>query len=283
MPRTGRKGALEGFVFYLQTQGRAKPTIKNYTGQVRRWLEWCAEQGIDPNKVTSVQIMNYLGYKAATWLPSTTRLATLSLRVYYDYLKGLKVLKTNPARQIAVKKQVTRPVQQLEPHEVKRLIGACETLEDRAMILLLVGGGLRRSEVLGITREDIDFAHGTIRIWGKGGKWREIAPGKAAMEAVKLALGWRPQLFTNTHDDSVRNRLRLLAQRAGIEKPIHPHMLRYFFAVHFCEAGGGIDLLQSILGHSSVEMSMYYSRAGREKRALKAQVTFNPADKLVAG
>lgn len=273
---------MEGFVFYLQTQGRAKATIKNYTSQVKLWLAWCAEADIDPFKATPIQMMNWLGFRTTTCLPSTVRLATLSLRVYYDYLKQAKVTKGNAARQIAVRKQITRPVDQLEPHEVKRIIGACETLEDRAMILLMVGGGLRRSEVIGVTREDINFEHGTIRIYGKGSKWREIAPGKTAMDAVKLALGWRTVLFTNTHPDSLRRRLSYLAAQAGITKPVHPHMLRYYFAVNFCEAGGGIDHLQNILGHSSIEMSMHYSKAGREKRALKAQVQFNPADLLVS-
>ena len=273
---------MEGFVFFLQTQGRAKPTIKNYTGQIKLWLQWCADTGTDPNRATTQQMMTWLGYRSTTCLPSTVRLASLSLRVYYDYLKGLKVTRGNPARQIAVRKQVTRPVAQLEPHEVKMLLGACETLEDRAMLLLMVGGGLRRSEVLNITREDINFEHGTIRIYGKGSKWREVAPGKLAMEAVRLALGWRPRLFTNTHPDSLRRRLDLLAERAGLQKKIHPHMLRYFFAVNFCEAGGGIDHLQSILGHSSLEMSMHYSRHGREKRALQAQLRYNPADALTS-
>lgn len=226
--------------------------------------------------------MSWLGWMADNRMPSTVRLATLTMRVYYDYLKVGKLVRVNPARKIAVRKQVSRPVAQLEPHEVKRLIGACETLEDKAMILLMVGGGLRRAEVLGITREDIDFNAGTIRIYGKGRKWREVAPGTSCMAAVKAALAWRARLFTHTHADSLRRRLEIVAERAGVDKHVHPHMLRYYFAVHFCENGGGIDHLQSILGHSSLEMSMFYSKAGREKRALQAQVKFNPADMLTS-
>lgn len=273
---------MEGFIFYLQTQGRAKATIKNYTGQVRLWLAWCDECELDPIKATSEEIMTWLGHRSVTCLPSTLRFATLSLRVYYEYLKHAKLVKKNPAREIAVKKQVTRPVAQLEPHEVKMIIGACESLQDRAMIGLMIGGGLRRSEVVNITREDINFEQGSIRIYGKGGKWREVAPGKFAMEAVRLALGWRPRLFDNTHPDSLRRRLDYLAVKAGVTKKVHPHMLRYFFAVSFCESGGGIDLLQTILGHSSLEMSMHYSRRGRERRALEAQLRFNPADMLTS-
>ena len=281
MPRM-RNGAVDGFVFWLKTQGRAPLTVRNYTTYVKQWLAWCGENEMDPAKATTEELMIFLGYLTDRHLPSTVRLATLTLRVFYDYLQQQKIVKVNPARKIRVRKQVTRPVQQLEPHEVKRLLGACETLEDKAMLLVMIGGGLRRSEVLNITKEDIDFGSGTIRIYGKGRKWREIAPGKAAMSAVKAALGWRDRLFTNTHPDSLRRRLRYLAAKADIDKDITPHMLRYYFAVHFCELGGGIDHLQSLLGHSSLEMSMFYSKAGRENRARQAQVKFNPADSLIS-
>jgi len=282
MPRMKRGSAVDGFVFWLKTQGLAQATIKNYTTQVRAWLQWCEEAHINPQTATTVLMMNWLGFYSTTHLPSTVRLATITLRVYYDYLKSVKAVKRNAARDIGVKKQITRPVAALQVHEVKQLIGACETLQDRAMLLLMIGGGLRRSEVLNITREDVDFEHGTIRIFGKGSKWREVAPGTMAMEAVKMAMGWRPRVFDNTHPDSLRRRLAYLTEKAGIDKRVHPHMFRYYFATTFCEQGGGIDLLQTILGHSSLEMSMYYSRAGREKRALAAQVRYNPADALMA-
>lgn len=281
MPRQ-RAGAVEAFVFWLKTQGRAQPTIKNYTTYAKQWLEWCVECHINPATATTEDLMSWLGWMTDNRMPSTVRLASLTMRVYYDYLKQAKIAKQNPARKIAVRKQVARPVPQLEPHEVKRLIGACETLEDKAMLLLMVGGGLRRSELLGITREDIDFTAGTIRIYGKGRKWREIAPGNTCMGAVKAALAWRPRLFTSSSGDTVRRRLDVISERSGIGKKIHPHMLRYYFAVHFCEMGGGIDHLQSILGHSSLEMSMFYSKAGRENRARQAQVRFNPADALTS-
>ncbi len=274
---------MEGFVFDLQAHGLAKATIKNYKQAVSKWSCYCEETGITPASATTRDITVWLGLLAVDHAPSTVRLYTLGLRVYYDYLKAAGVKKgANPARGIAIRKQVAKPVGILEPHEIKMMLGACESLQYRSMLLLLVGGGLRRSEVLGITRDDINFDRGTIRIWGKGGKWRLIAPGKMAMEATKLALGWRERLFDNTNPDSVRRRLIYLTERAGITRHVHPHMLRYYFAVNFCENGGGIDLLQTILGHTSLEMSMHYSRQGRERRAMAAQLEFNPADQLMA-
>jgi integrase len=58
--------------------------------------------------------------------------------------------------------------------------------------------------------------------------------------------------------------------------------MRVTFAVEFAERGGGVDLLQRILRHKTLEMSLYYSRMGRERRALNAMVQLSPVD-LVAG
>jgi len=272
---------LEGFVFHLQAHGLAKATIKNYTVAVKLWHAYCAEAGLTSASATTNHITTWLGFLSVDHAPSTVRLYTLAMRVYYDYLKAAKIKKgANPARAITIRKQVAKPVGILEPYEIKQMLGACQSLQERALLLLMVGGGLRRSEVLSIAREDINFERGTIRIWGKGGKWRLIAPGLRAMEATKLALGWRERVFDNANPDSVRRALNTLAERAGITRHVHPHMLRYYFAVNFCENGGGIDLLQTILGHSSLEMSMHYSRQGRERRAMAAQLQYNPADRL---
>lgn len=91
------------------------------------------------------------------------------------------------------------------------------------------------------------------------------------------------RLFRNAHPDSVRRHLRQLAQKAGINKRVNPHTFRHSFAVRFCDLGGGIDQLQMILGHSSLQMSMYYSRSGRQQRALASQVLHNPADAMAEG
>ncbi len=282
MPRV-KAGALEGFVFRLQAQGLAKATIKNYTQAVRAWLTYCLDEEIKPESAGTEHIMGWLAVLAANHASSTVRLHTLGLRVFYDYLKDAKLRKgANPARAVTIHKQVAKPVGILEPHEVRAMVDASQTLQERAMLLLMIGGGLRRSEVLGIVRDDINFERGTIRIWGKGSKWRLVAPGKSAMLATHAALGWRDRVFENTNPDSVRRMLNRLALRAGITRHVHPHMTRYYFAVNFCENGGGIDLLQTILGHSSLEMAMYYSRQGREKRAMDAQLLYNPADRLTS-
>src|SRR5690349_10723392 len=101
-----RAGAVEAFVFWLKTKGLAQPTIKNYTVYSKQWLEWCVECHINPATATPEDLMSWLGWLTDNRMPSTVRLATLTLRVYYDYLLQAKIAKKNPARTIKVRKQV---------------------------------------------------------------------------------------------------------------------------------------------------------------------------------
>jgi site-specific recombinase XerD len=225
--------------------------------------------------------MRYLGEMAADHARSTIRLYTICLRVWYDFLVKAKYVTTNPAREIAITRQITPPTEMISDAELVAVINACETAVDRAMVLLLLGGGLRRSELFGIKADHCNFEAGTITIFGKGSKYRQIAPGKSAMEALRMALWRRDRLFVQESHDYIWRRVKALWRKAGNRGRIYPHRFRHAFAVKFSENGGGVDLLMTILGHSSLQQSMYYSRAGIAQRALRAQVEHNPADRLV--
>lgn len=213
---------------------------------------------------------------------STVRLRTLGLRVYYDYLKDARLVRTNQADKLPVKKQVSRPVQPFSDDDLRLMLDACESFTERAVYFLMLGGGLRRGEVFGIRKDDINFQAGTVRVVGKGNKPRVIAPGKHAMEALRLAMRHEPRLIKTISPHTIPRMVRKWAAAAGVSERAFPHRFRYTFATRFCEHGGGIDLLQTILGHSSIEMSMFYSKAGREQRALRAQQELNPADMLLS-
>lgn len=273
-------GDVASFRYHLIAQRFSADTIRNYITGASIWLAWCNAQDLTYLEATRNDMTRWLGELAETQAQSTVRLRLLCLRVFYDFLKESEQIGDNPARAIKLPPQVARPVEILTDDELQAMIEVANKAEDRAIILLLLGGGLRRAESFNIKREDVNFGDGTIRVLGKGNKWRTVAPGKAAMQAVRIAMWNKDRLFDRKDDDYVWRRVQRLAQLAGVKGRVFPHRFRYTFAVDFSEAGGGVDLLQTILGHSTLEMSMRYSRQGREKRALKAQQDLNPADRL---
>jgi site-specific recombinase XerD len=271
---------MEGYVFHMQANGLTASTIKNRLNAAKMWLGWCEREKVNYLTASRNEMMAWLGSLYADHASSTVRLYTLCLRQFYDYLLEAGMVKKNEARQIGVKKQVSKPVEPFSDDDLRGMMGACTSYTDRAIFFLLLGGGLRRSEIQRIKRDDVHFDVGTVRVFGKGSKYRMIAPGQDAMASLRIALEFTDTLCPSTSHDYVERRVKYWAKKAGVTSRCHAHRFRYTFATRFCELGGGIDLLQTILGHSSLQMSMYYSRSGREQRALKAQVAYNPADLL---
>lgn len=279
MARVGR--AIDGFRFHLQAQGLAKQTVTNYVAGARLWLRWCAGQEIDPYKATRNDIADWLGALGANNRPSTVRLRLISLHVYYDYLKAAKLVRTNVARGIKTTKQVSRPVEPFSDLELERMFAACKDFRERALLLLLLGGGLRRGEVWQVSRETVDFEAGTITVLGKGAKYRTVKPGRVAMEALRLALAFDDRLFEGwNHHDIIWRMVHNIAMRGGVSTRAFPHRFRHTFATRFLDAGGQVNQLQKILGHADIGMSLHYARAGEERRAVEAQAKYNPADLL---
>lgn len=275
-----QSGDVASFRYHLVAQRAAAATIRNYIAGASLWLAWCNAEGLDYLKASRNDMTRWLGELSESQAQSTVRLRLLCLRVFYDFLVETSGLEANPARQIKLTPQVSRPVEILTDKELQAMIEVATRAEDKAIIFLLLGGGLRRAESFNIRREDVNFEDGTIRVLGKGNKWRTIAPGKAAMQAVRIAMWNKDRLFDRTNDDYVWRRVQRLAQLAGVKGRVFPHRFRYTFAVDFSEAGGSVEYLQTILGHSTLDMALRYSRQGREQRALRAQQEYNPADRL---
>jgi integrase/recombinase XerD len=274
-------GHVDSFRYHLLAGGKKQATIKNYVQSAGVWTRWCLEHEIDPHTEDRNVLMAWLGQRSLNTAPSTIRLFVLSLRVYYDYLVSIGLATYNPARSIKIGKQVSRPVEPFSQDELQRMFRACKGARERAMFLLLLGGGVRKSELAGITKADCNFRSGTVRIFGKGGKFRMIRPGDTAMKELEVALWREERLIDRIGGDYVWRRVKAWAKKAGIEERSFTHRFRYTFATQFLEGGGSIEHLQTILGHTSINQSLAYSKAGREERALAAQQQFNPADRLL--
>lgn len=165
-------------------------------------------------------------------------------------------------------------------------------LRDRAMVELLYSSGLRVGE---LTALDVDAAgsadgHGWIdldaaqaHVRGKGSKWRAVPVGSAALGALQAWLAARAQwlalrpanaqapgagataLFigrngTRLTAQSVWQRLRARSLQAGLNTPVHPHMLRHSFASHVLQSSGDLRAVQELLGHANIGTTQVYTR-----------------------
>ena len=179
----------------------------------------------------------------------------------------------------------------LTHEEVNDLRKACTRsstgLRNQAIIESMLGAGLRVSEVVALKPLDIDWAAGTIRVnEGKGGKDRVVPISADTQAHLQVWATRRSELGMNNRQHffcGIRTRgkalsvraiqlmLGNLASRAGMEKRIHPHMLRHTYATRCLDAGFSIREVQELLGHSDVSTTMIYTHVNPEALRRKIQ------------
>lgn len=137
--------------------------------------------------------------------------------------------------------------------------------------LVLYGTGLPLDEALALEVSDIDGARGVLRVrHGEGNRAREVKLSRGLYQW--LPDYWRrerppqPLVFASRRtgrrlsQETVRRAFALAVEQAGITKPVLPHVLRHSYATHLLEAGTEVRVIQALLGHSSLQTTMRYTR-----------------------
>jgi site-specific recombinase XerD len=161
----------------------------------------------------------------------------------------------------------------LSAQEVARLIEAAQIPFYRTIVMTLYGTGVRRSELTQLRIDDIDSERMVVHVrGGKGRKDRDVMLSHQLLLNLRehvRRLRRRPAqwLFPggkwHTSDDPITSNVpwlacRHAAERAGIDKPVHPHILRHCFATHLLEAGADLRTIQILLGHRDLEQTARY-------------------------
>jgi integrase/recombinase XerD len=173
--------------------------------------------------------------------------------------------------------------------EVERLLEAPpattpQGLRDRAMLELMYSSGLRVSELCGLRMQEVDLEQRLLRVLGKGSKERVVPFGKKAAGALQIYLsGGRAglvkkrtgsELFLSQQGRAISRKMfwvviKQHAKRAGLKKPVKPHLLRHSFATHLLAHGADLRAIQEMLGHADLATTQIYTAV--EGRRLVAE------------
>jgi site-specific recombinase XerD len=168
-------------------------------------------------------------------------------------------------------------------------------VRNRALVAVLYRGGLRLAEALALRVADVDLEAGAVRVLhGKGAKARTVGldPGGCALverwleRRKRLGIGRPSPLFcTITSGERqgqilragqpldpryVRAALRRLAERAGVDKRVHPHGLRHTHAAELAAEGVPSTVIRDQLGHSNLSTTDRYLRHVASQEVLRA-------------
>jgi integrase/recombinase XerD len=169
--------------------------------------------------------------------------------------------------------------------EVEVLLGAPDTDDprghrDRTMLEVLYATGLRVSELVGLTPQQLSLTQGVVRVTGKGGKERLVPLGEEALDWLRdYTQGPRQELlsgrvcdflFPTRRSDCITRQafwqlIKRYAAEAGIGKPLSPHTLRHAFATHLLNHGADLRVVQMLLGHSDLSTTQIYTHVARER------------------
>ncbi|MHB9073424.1 MAG: tyrosine recombinase XerC [Desulfobaccales bacterium] len=275
---------LEDFLRYLKVERQLSPhTLRNYRLDLTQFLEfYCRErEDAELKQVTYQDLRAFLATALKANRKTTVARKLSALRTFFKYLMRLGVLTQNPAK-LAPSPKLEKPLPHyLSVDETFHLLsepkgddfGACR---DKAVLEVFYSGGLRLSELAGLSLGDVDLGPGILRVWGKGSKERLAFLGEPAKAALANYLPLRQRFLTQqgTGDEtalfvnsrggrlSTRGVARLVAKwvaKSGLSQGLTPHGLRHSFATHLLEGQADLRAVQELLGHASISTTGRYT------------------------
>ena len=237
--------------------------------QVRAWIVNMMDKGVEPKSVNR---------------------KISSLKTYYRFLLKKNAIQKNPMLKVVAPK-VPKPlpvfVDAPSMEKVFEIIQSTypETspmeifvkLRDLLIIDLLYSTGIRRSELLGLSDNSINFHESTIKVKGKGNKERIIPVNNRLIELYNAYLKIRNTIFDktdmlfltekggNAYPGLIYNIVnRLLTGNTNVTRR-SPHVLRHSFATQLSNNGAELNAIKELLGHASLASTQVYTHNTIEK------------------
>ncbi|MDY7032702.1 MAG: site-specific tyrosine recombinase XerD [Thermodesulfobacteriota bacterium] len=279
---------LDEFLNYLVVErGLSRNTLESYSRDLHKYLDHLEGHGVtDLKETSSSHIMAFLSMLMEQGLATQTIARNLSaIKMFYKFMVNENYLMENPAVKIDSPKTWVKLPNILSLDEVERLLDQPDTntplgVRDSAMLEILYATGLRVSELISISLNQINTDVGYLIAMGKGSKERIIPISDLAVKKVREYLSFSRKsllkgsrsshLFVNRSGGPLSRQgfwkiIKKYALKAGIKKNITPHTLRHSFATHLLERGADLRSVQTMLGHVDITTTQIYTHVSRER------------------
>ncbi len=285
---------LDEYINYIMIEkGLSKNTCYSYRKDLDKYLIFTNKEDIYKK-----DIEEYISYLSKNNISSSTISRNIvSIKSYHKYISRVYDYK-DPSESIIRPKQSIRLPEVLTKEEVENLLDIdtkdAFSFRNKAMLELMYATGLRVSELVSLSVNDIDFENATVRCFGKGSKERIIPIVDYALHIVKEYLDlYRTSmlkgyitdaLFLNNHGKIMTRVgffkiIKKIAISKNITKNLHPHMLRHSFATHILENGADLRIIQELLGHENISTTQIYTHV-RTDLIRKNYDDFHPRSKI---
>lgn len=266
--------------------GLSDNTVMAYRQDLTAFAAWLAPQQIGLAAAEQSHIKRYLQQRMLEGrkVRSDARLIS-SLRRFYRYLCRENYRDSDPTASLESPRLGKSLPESLSEADVENLLAQPAVndmlgLRDRTMLEVLYASGLRVSELVSLTIEQLNMRQGLIRCVGKGNKERLVPVGETALDYLQLyLLESRPQLLYGfASEDLFPTRrgkamtrqsfwhiIKRYARQANIEKHLSPHTLRHAFATHLLNHGADLRVVQLLLGHADLSTTQIYTHIAKAR------------------
>lgn len=278
--------------YLLVERGLSRRTARAYAGDLTLLDRYCRSQGKSLAAADALLLRGFLEYvydDRQNQAPTRARKIS-AIRGFYRYLVDQGVLAASPAERLPSPKLPRRLPVFLTGEEAAALLEASAEAgplpaRDRALIATFLYTGCRLGEMLALRLDDVDFAAGAIRFFGKGGKERLVPMREELAEILSAYLPQRRELAARSRSDrlfvnrrgeplspsGVRYLLRRILSALPMARPgLSPHKLRHTVATLLLQADADLRTIQELLGHASLATTQRYTHV--LNRRLKEQL-----------
>jgi len=279
-------------LFLSYMADKSPNTVKNYRVDFNQFVKIVGDKNI--NEITKADIAKFrMALQMQNRKSSTIARKLASINSLFQYLMDLELVSSSPITKSHRPKVSQKIPSALSNEEVKKLIDALDSIQDKAIVVLFLTTGLRSSELLSLKKSNIiierngqtfsidrliegevkegDIAY--IRVVGKGDKEREVPiTGKPLEILVQYLKSINEFLDDNEYIFPISyhllwRKIRNIGKKLAIR--LHPHKLRHTAATMALSSGAELRVIQELLGHASPVTTARYAKVG-QKQLLKA-------------
>lgn len=277
--------------YLLYQKNYSKETIDSYTRDINKFLDFMNNENYTLNSVDSTLIRNFLAHETLDGISKRSNARrVIALRQFYEYLVKNNYVEFNPFIIISTPKVDKKLPEFMYLEEINNLFELNSQRKDflmhrdQAIIELLFSSGLRVSELVNLTLQDLNLKERMMRIVGKGNKERIVPFSLKTQKTLSIYLeNTRKELiansgnnigtnyvFLNNRGEKLTTRgveyiLQEIENKTGVTLSLHPHKFRHSFATHLLNQGLDLRTIQELMGHASLSSTQVYTHVSNQK------------------
>lgn len=287
------------FARALKAENKSAKTLEVYGSAIERLGEWLEEQGhsVDIADISPDDVRGFISHLLDTRSDATAQNRYRALNRFFNWCVDEGELDRSPMEKMKPPSIQERPPPVLTVEQLDALLKTTEGTgfeerRDRAIFMLLMDTGMRRSEIATLSVNDLDLDTETVRVLGKGNRVRVVSFGNKTLQALDRYLRararhkyadsdrlWLGRAGPLTSGGGIKLIVRRRAAQAGLDG-IHPHLFRHTFAHMWLDEGGNESDLMELAGWQSPAMLQRYGKSAAAARARRAQKRLSPVDRL---